>query len=164
MQKKSRCSKFLRFSAAPGDALQLDPAYVERHCQATCVPNTSPIGSANLDITRHEKYRLFTFTFRTIVLQNGKYGNRSKNRKIFFLHFSTFHDLLIPKNPKKRNFFGTFLYVCMSRPKSLNISRSPNARALILVSKHFSIWGIDAIKNCFRIGRGFWSYPHFSLF
>ena len=34
----------------------------------------------------------------------------------------------------------------LSRPKSLNISRSPNARALILVPKHFYIWGIDAIK------------------
>ena len=62
----------------------------------------------------------------------------------FFLHFSTFHDPLIPKNPPK-NFVCHFI-VRMSRHKSLNISRSPNARALILVPKHFYIWGIDAIK------------------
>ena len=43
---------------------------------------------------------------------------------------------------QKSNFFFAFLHVCMS----LNVLRSPNARALILVPKHFYIWGIDAIK------------------
>ena len=52
----------------------------------------------------------------------------------------------------------------MSRPKSLNISRPPNARALILVPKHFYIWDIDAIKIVSKLVGGFWSYPHFSLF
>ena len=76
--------------------------------------------------------------------------------KKFFLHFSTFHDPLIPKNPKKKEIFLALFctYVCMSRPKSLNISRPPNARALILVPKYFYIWGIDAFKNFFRIGQG----------
>ena len=84
-----------------------------------------------------------------------------------FLHFSTFHDPLIPKNAKKRNFFCTFLYVCMSRPKSLNISRSPSARALILVSKHFYIWGIDAIKIVSELvggGGGVGVIPIFHFF
>ena len=45
----------------------------------------------------------------------------------------------------------------MSRPKSLNISRYPNARALILVSEHFYIWGIDAIKIFLELVEGFWS-------
>ena len=48
--------------------------------------------------------------------------------------------------------------------KSLNISRSPNARTLILVSKHFYIWGIDTTKIFSELVRGFYSYPHFSLF
>ena len=43
----------------------------------------------------------------------------------------------------------------MWRPKLLNISRSPNARALILVPKHFYIWGIDAIKIFSELVRGF---------
>ena len=70
------------------------------------------------------------------------------------------------KNPKKKEIFLALFctYVCMSRHKSLNISRSPNARALILVSKHFYIWGIDAIKIFSELVGGFWSYPHFSLF
>ena len=52
----------------------------------------------------------------------------------------------------------------MSRPKSLNISRSPNARALILVSKHFYIWGVDDIKIFSELVKGFYSYPHFHFF
>ena len=40
----------------------------------------------------------------------------------------------------------------MSHPKSLNISRSPNARALILLSKHLYIWGIDATKIVSELG------------
>ena len=52
----------------------------------------------------------------------------------------------------------------MSRPKSLNMSRSQNARALILVPKYFYIWGIDAIKIFSELVKGFWSFPHFSLF
>ena len=71
------------------------------------------------------------------------------------------------KNPKKKNFFWHFFvrtYVCMSRPKSLNISRSTNARALILVSKHFYIWGIDAIKIVSELVRGFWVIPIFHFF
>ena len=52
----------------------------------------------------------------------------------------------------------------MLRPKSLNISRSPNARALIFVSKYFYIWGIDAITFFSELVGGFWSYPYFSLF
>ena len=56
----------------------------------------------------------------------------------------------------KKNFLAFFCtYVCMSRPKSLNISRSPNARALILVSKHFYIWGIDAFKIVSELVGGF---------
>ena len=43
----------------------------------------------------------------------------------------------------------------MSRPKSLNISRSPHARALILVPKHFYIWGIEAIKIFSELVGGF---------
>ena len=42
----------------------------------------------------------------------------------------------------------------MSRPKSLNTSRFPNARALILLSKHFYIWGIDATKIVSELGGG----------
>ena len=114
------------------------------------------------------------------INQNNFYFNVQNNSSIerkvwlsvhkskkFFLHFSTFHDPLIPKNPQKKKFFWHFFvltYVCMSRPKSLNISRSPNAKALILVSKHFYIWGIDAIKIVSELVGGFWSYPHFSLF
>ena len=52
----------------------------------------------------------------------------------------------------------------MSRPKSLNISRSPNAGALILVPKYFYIWGINAIKIFLELAEGFWSYFHFSFF
>ena len=85
---------------------------------------------------------------------------KSKN---FFLHFSTFHDPLIPKNPQKKKFFGTFLYVSMY-VAALNHLRSSNARALILVPKHLYIWGIDAIKIVSELVGGFWSYPHFSLF
>ena len=57
----------------------------------------------------------------------------------------SFHDSLIPKNSQK-NHFIVYVRICMSRPKSPNISRSPNAKALILVPKYFYIWGIDAIK------------------
>ena len=74
----------------------------------------------------------------------------------FFLHFSTFHDPLIPKTPKK------FFFVI--RPKSLNISRSSHARTLILVPNYFYIWGIDAINIFLELVGGLWSYPHFSLF
>ena len=52
----------------------------------------------------------------------------------------------------------------MSRPKSLNISRSPNARALILVSKHFYIWDIDAIKIFSELVGGFKVIPIFFFF
>ena len=41
----------------------------------------------------------------------------------------------------------------MSRLKSLNIWRSPNARALILVPKYFYIWGIDAINFFSKLVR-----------
>ena len=71
------------------------------------------------------------------------------------------------RKTQKKEFFWHFFvrtYVCMSRPKSLNISRSPNARALILVSKHFYIWGIDAIKIFSELVGRFWSHPHFSRF
>ena len=87
----------------------------------------------------------FTFTF--------------KNRKIFFAFL---HVLWPPdsEKPKKNCHFK----VRMSRHKLLNISRSPNARALILVPKHFYIWGIDAIKIVSELVGVFWSYPHFSLF
>ena len=37
--------------------------------------------------------------------------------------------------------------------------RSQNARALILVPKYFSIWGIDAIKIFSELVEGFQSYP-----
>ena len=47
--------------------------------------------------------------------------------------------------PKIEKHFCHFI-VRMLRPKSLNISRSPYTRALILVPKHFCIWGINAIK------------------
>ena len=52
----------------------------------------------------------------------------------------------------------------MSRPKSLKTTRSPNAKALILVPKHFYIWGINAIKIFLELAEGFCSYPHFSFF
>ena len=52
----------------------------------------------------------------------------------------------------------------MSRPKSLNMSRSQNARALFLVPKYFYIWGIDAFKIFLELIGGFLTYPHFSLF
>ena len=53
----------------------------------------------------------------------------------------------------------------MSRPKSLNISKSPNARALILVSKHFYIWGsIDANKIVSELVGGFGVIPIFHFF
>ena len=60
--------------------------------------------------------------------------------KIFFhIDSSTFYDPLIPKNPQK----------------------SPNARTLMLVPKHFYIWGIDAIKIFSELVKEFRSYPHF---
>ena len=52
----------------------------------------------------------------------------------------------------------------MSRPQSLNISRSPNARALILVSKHLYIWDIDAIKIFSELVGGFGVIPIFHFF
>ena len=52
----------------------------------------------------------------------------------------------------------------MSRPKSLNISRSSNARAPILVSKHFYIWGIDAIKIVSELVGGFGVISIFHFF
>ena len=52
----------------------------------------------------------------------------------------------------------------MSRPKSLNISRSPNARALILVPKHLYIWGIGAIKIFLELVWGFGVIPIFHFF
>ena len=90
-------------------------------------------------------------------------GPKIEKNFFAFLHVSLLPDSEKPK--KKEIFFALFCtYVCMSRPKSLNISRSPNARALILVSKHFYIWVIDAIKIVSELVGGFWSYPHFSLF
>ena len=53
----------------------------------------------------------------------------------------SFHD---PEKFPKKSLYS--IRICMSRPKSPNISRSPNAKALILVPKYFYIWGIDAIK------------------
>ena len=52
----------------------------------------------------------------------------------------------------------------MSRPKSLNISRSPNARAVILVPKHFYISGIDAVKIFSELVGGFGVIPIFHFF
>ena len=52
----------------------------------------------------------------------------------------------------------------MSRPKSLNISRSPNARAPILVPKHFYIWGVDTIKIFSELVEGFRVIPIFPFF
>ena len=52
----------------------------------------------------------------------------------------------------------------MSRPKSLHISRSPNAGTPILVPKHFYIWGIDAIKNFQNWSEGFGVIPIFPFF
>ena len=46
----------------------------------------------------------------------------------------------------------------MSRSKSVNISGSPNARALI------SIWGIDAIKVFSELVWGFELIPIFHFF
>ena len=63
-----------------------------------------------------------------------------------FLHFSTFHDPLIPKNPKK-NFFCIFLYA-LNNTKYLEIP-------MILMSKHLYIWGIDAIKIFSELVEGF---------
>ena len=65
----------------------------------------------------------------------------------FHIDTSTFHDLMIPKDPQK-----IILYV---EPKSLNITRSQNARALILVPKYFYIWGIDAITIFTELVGGF---------
>ena len=52
----------------------------------------------------------------------------------------------------------------MSLPKSLNISRSRNARTLILVPKHFYIWGIDAIKISSELVGSFGVLPIFHFF
>ena len=52
----------------------------------------------------------------------------------------------------------------MLRSKSLNMSRSQNARDLILVPKYFYIWGIDAIKFFLELVKGFWSDPIFHFF
>ena len=72
--------------------------------------------------------------------------------------------MAIGRKIKKKNLSFYSTYVCMSRPKSLNISRSPNARALILVSKHFYIWGIDAIKIVSELVGGFGVIPIFHFF
>ena len=56
--------------------------------------------------------------------------------------------------PPPQIFFCNFI-VRMSWTKSLNISRSPNDRAFILVPKHFYIWGIDAIKIVSELVGGF---------
>ena len=92
---------------------------------------------------------------------NLKLLSRSEQKsKKKFLHFSTFHDPPIPKNQTEKNF--CHFIVRKSRPKSLNISRYPNARALILVPK--LIYEAYAIKIFSELVGGFWSYPHFSLF
>ena len=56
----------------------------------------------------------------------------------------------------------------MSRPKLLNTSIFPNARALILVSKHFYIWGIMVLKFFKKVWQSVQKskkiFLHFSTF
>ena len=103
----------------------------------------------------------FTFTFRMIVLvtESMVIGPKIEKKIFAFFHVSWLPE---PEKPKKENFCD--FIVRMSRPKSLNISRSPHARALILVRKHFYIWGIDAIKIFLELIGVFCIYPPFFTF
>ena len=73
--------------------------------------------------------------------------------------------LIPPPSPHPNHFIEYVrMNTCMSRPKSQNISRSPNARTLILEPKHFYTWGIDAIKIFLELVEGFWSFEKFQFF
>ena len=75
----------------------------------------------------------------------------------FHIDRSTFHDPIIPTDSIK-SFY-------MSRPKSIIMSRSQNARALILVPKYFYVWGTDDIKFFSElVKKGFRVIPIFHFF
>ena len=79
-------------------------------------------------------------------LESMVIGQKIKKKN---LHFFTFHDPLDSEKPKRKQFFCHFI-VRVSRPKSLNISKSPNVRALILVAKHFYINGALMLLKLFQ--------------